>query len=171
MLPTDAQSKYGTWAACGEIDIMETVCSAQSDEAAYATLQFGGPWPKNVAYPTYDQNAYPVSVDWTKPHNFGVEWQPDSIKFWLDAEIIGGQVVGTLLNTIASDVWFSMDAEGERQKAGAPFDVPFGIVLNIAVGGNFPAAFDGCCDTVAVPAEMVVYKAQVWHKLWVEEVN
>ena len=114
MLPTDAKSKYGTWAACGEIDIMETVCSAQSDEAAYATLQFGGPWPKNVAYPTYDQNAYPVSVDWTKPHNFGVEWQPDSIKFWLDAEIIGGQVVGTLLNTIASDVWFSMDAEGER---------------------------------------------------------
>ena len=47
LLPT-YKSKYGSWAACGEIDIMETICT---DDAGYSTLHFGGAWPHNVQYP------------------------------------------------------------------------------------------------------------------------
>lgn len=41
----DVQSRYGGWAACGEIDIMETV---NTNPAWFGTLHFGGEWPNNV---------------------------------------------------------------------------------------------------------------------------
>lgn len=76
-IPPGAHNQYGGWAACGEIDIMETICEKDS---AYATLHFGGQYPKNVQYPTSGNN-YPFTIDWTKPHYFGVEWQPTSMTF------------------------------------------------------------------------------------------
>lgn len=170
MLPAGGQSKYGTWAACGEIDIMETVCSANTKPEGYGTLHFGGEWPKNVEYPTGDRNAYPVNVDWSKPHHFGMEWQPGFIKFWLDADVVGGQVVGTLLDTITSDKWYAQNGEGQRYTGDAPFDVPFGIILNVAIGGAWPTAIGGCCDQVEVPAEMVVYKVEIWEETQLQEI-
>lgn len=72
LLPNEGISKYGTWAACGEIDILETLCD---DPTAYATLQFGKEFPFNSEYP--EDNKYHVDIDWTKPHNFGLHWELD----------------------------------------------------------------------------------------------
>mmetsp|Transcript_7894 Transcript_7894/g.15301 ORF Transcript_7894/g.15301 Transcript_7894/m.15301 type:complete len:278 (-) Transcript_7894:74-907(-) len=155
-------SPYGTWAACGEIDIMETICT-QGD--AYATLHFGQPWPKNVQYPTGGRNRYPASVDWNHPHWFGVDWQPDFMTFYIDAQIVNGEISGgTLINKISSDHWWSSDAEGHSHGKGAPFNQPFNIILNLAVGGDWPCSVSGCCTKVAVPAELQVFKVQVWEK-------
>ena len=111
-------SPYGGWAACGEIDIMETICE---DPAGFATLHFGQPWPKNVQYPKSPANKYPTSVDWDVPHWFGVDWQPDYLTFYLDAEVISGQLVGgTILNKISSDHWYSADSQGKRMDPEHP---------------------------------------------------
>ena len=44
----------------------------------------------------------------------------------------------------------------------APFDQPFNIILNVAVGGSWPCSVSGCCDNIALPADMVVSTVEVW---------
>lgn len=165
LLPINS-TPYGTWAACGEIDFMETVCT---DAAAYSTLHFGGPWPNNVQGPA--NNVYPMTVDWSQAHTFGVEWQPTYIRFWLDAEIVNGNIVGQPFNEVTSDQWYSMNAEGVHYPGTAPFDSPFNIVMNIAMGGGWPTSVAGCCDNVAVPAQMVVDFVEVWEMVLTESLS
>ena len=159
MLPPGAHNQYGGWAACGEIDIMETVCS---ESGAYSTLHFGGQYPKNVQFPTGGKNAYPFGVDWTKPHYFGVEWQAGFMTFWFDASVVNGAVQGTKINTISSSNWWSENTSGQRYPGNAPFNTPTNIVLNLALGGNWPCSQSGCCSNVKVPAQMEVYNVQIW---------
>jgi beta-glucanase (GH16 family) len=166
MLPPGAKNVYGTWAACGEIDIMETVCTHNQ---GYSTLHFGGPWPKNVQAPA--NNQYPFSVDWTKPHYFGVEWQATFMTFWFDAQVVNGVVQGTKILTVPSSVWYSENSNGQRYPGNAPFNVATGIVLNVAIGGNWPCSIQGCCENVAVPANMDVYNVQIWEMAQEEEVT
>lgn len=161
MLPNGAVNKYGTWAACGEIDIMETVCTHNQ---AYSTLHFGGAYPHNVQYPTGGSNAYPFSIDWSVPHNFAVEWEPTYMTFWFDANIINGQIQGRQILTIPSSKWYSQNSQGVRYPGNAPFDVATNIVLNVAIGGNWPCSISGCCSNIAVPASMYIYNVQVWEK-------
>jgi beta-glucanase (GH16 family) len=159
MLPVD-DSLYGTWAACGEIDIMETICE---DEAAFSTLHFGQTWPKNVQYPQFPNNTYPFTVDWNQPHWFGVDWQPTYMRFYMDATVVEGTVQGgRLINEISSDNWFSADLNGTHYGGSAPFDGPFNFILNLSVGGSWPCSVQGCCDKVAVPAELEVFKVQAY---------
>ena len=65
LLPPNAVNAYGTWAACGEIDIMETICE---NNPGYSTLHFGGEWPNDKSY----GQAWGFAVNWTLPHYFGV---------------------------------------------------------------------------------------------------
>lgn len=159
MLPTGGVNVYGTWAACGEIDLMETVCTL---DPGYSTLHFGGPYPNNVRYPMEPNNAYPFTVDWSKPHSFGLEWQATFITFWFDASIINGIVQGTKIFTIPSSIWYSQNTQGIKYPGNAPFNVPTNIVLNVAVGGFWPCMIPGCCDNISVPANMYVYNVQIW---------
>jgi beta-glucanase (GH16 family) len=159
LLPT-YKSPYGTWAACGEIDIMETVCS---NNDGFSTLHFGQPWPKNVQYPDSGNNKYPSAPDWNHPHWFGVDWQPDFMTFYLDAQVVNGVISGTVISKISSSHWWSANEQGHSYGQGAPFNQPFNIILNLAVGGNWPCGV-GCCKSAAVPAELEVFKAQVWEK-------
>ena len=126
---------YGTWAACREIDFMETICA---DTEAYSTLHFGGPWPNNIDAPA--NNAFTMTVDWSQPHNFGVEWQPTFIRFWFDSEVVDGNITGESFNEVTSDQWYSMNAQGVHYPGNAPFNSPFNIVLNVALGGGWPKA-------------------------------
>lgn len=159
MLPNGGVNQYGTWAACGEIDIMETICNSNP---AYSTLHFGGPWPANVQYPTSGNN-YPFGIDWSVPHYFGVEWQPTFMTFWFDASVVNGVVQGTKINTIPSSVWYSQNSSGQRYPGNAPFNVPTNIILNVAIGGNWPCGA-GCCSNIAVPADMFIYNVQIWEQ-------
>lgn len=160
LLPKDGYNVYGSWAACGEIDIMETVCSSAS---AYSTIHFGGAYPNNTMFPTNGQGVYPFAVDWSVPHYFGVEWTSGYLKFWFDASVVNGVIQGTEILNINSSVWFSKDKNGNLYPSPAPFDVPTNIVMNLAIGGNWPCSVSGCCSTIQVPASMYVFNVQVWN--------
>jgi len=123
MLPTD--SPYGGWASSGEIDIMESVNAATT---IFGTIHHGAPWPNNQANGATVDNGTNFSQDF---HEYAVEWDPDEIRWYLD---------GQQFHSVTSDQWFSSLGEGNVQ---APFNVPFHILLNIAVGGNFPGNPDG----------------------------
>lgn len=142
MLPTD--NVYGGWAASGEIDIMEAVnLGTQSDEKGVAegtpetrihgTLHYGASWPKNV----YSGTSYRLS-NLENPaddfHTYAVEWEEGEIRWYMNDVHYATQ---------RQDGWYSQftNEAGEvmERPDAAPFDQPFHILLNLAVGGNWAA--------------------------------
>ncbi|GJM25823.1 MAG: hypothetical protein DHS20C16_22380 [Phycisphaerae bacterium] len=123
MLPTN--SPYGGWASSGEIDIMETKNEA---EVIGGALHFGGPWPQN----TFAAGFYSPGTDFSANfHVYRVDWEPDSIHWYVD---------DVLFHTEFSNNWYSTAAP---ENVRAPFDVPFHLLLNVAVGGHYPGPPDG----------------------------
>ncbi len=118
MLPTD--SPYGGWASSGEIDILESVNEA---DRMYGTLHYGAGWPNNQSTGPRLQDGRDFSEDF---HVYAVDWEPDSFTWSVD---------GVPFGTVTSDQWYSSAAPGNPR---APFDSQFHILLNVAVGGNFP---------------------------------
>lgn len=119
MLPTE--SKYGGWAAGGEIDIIESRGSAVHETTG--ALHFGGAWPRNThlahSYQFPKKNA---AEDF---HVYTLEWNADEIKWLVD---------GKLCKKRTKDEWFS---EAAKQNLSAPYDQPFHLILNVAVDGRF----------------------------------
>lgn len=118
MLPTN--SPYGGWAACGEIDIMESINLA---DRIYGTIHYGGQWPNNTSTGGNFWNGANFSQGF---HTYALEWQPDEMRWYVD---------GQLYFTATSATWYSNGAPGNPR---APFDVPFHFLVNVAVGGNWP---------------------------------
>ena len=118
MLPTD--SPYGGWAASGEIAIMESVNFA---DRIYGTTHFGGSFPNNTSAGASLADGRDFSENF---HVYAIEWEPDQIRWYVDGQLYYSQT---------SNVWFSSSGAGNSQ---APFDVPFHLLLNVAVGGRFP---------------------------------
>ena len=126
MLPEP--NRYGGWAASGEIDILEAVnlgircedgCEPGGEDTILGTLHFGGLWPDN-AFASTEVSAPDVLDGF---HTFGVIWAPGSIEWTYDGRVFARRT---------SDEWWS-SASG---KAEAPFDKPFHLILNLAVGGG-----------------------------------
>ena len=138
MLPSDP-SIYGSWAASGEIDIMEYVGS--DPERIVGTIHYGSPWPNNV-FSSSEYQLADGSFDQSF-HVFAVEWEPGEIRWYVD-----GIHYGTKTE------WFSSGGPYP-----APFDVEFHIVLNLAVGGNLPGAPD---STTSFPQQLVVDYVRVY---------
>lgn len=141
MLPTDWT--YGTWAASGEIDIMEAVnAGAAGGNTVYGTLHFGGVWPNN----TYKGgNTVPASSITENFHVYAVEWEERQIRFYVD---------GILYHT-ATEWWSSGGA------FPAPFNQRFHMLLNVAVGGHWPGAPNGA---TRFPQRMDVDYVRVYQK-------
>jgi beta-glucanase (GH16 family) len=120
LLPQD--SAYGTWAASGEIDIVEARNPGSTGgNTIYGTLHYGGQAPNNV----YSGEQYAVATDVTADfHVFALEWDQAEIRWYVDG------ILFAVRNT-----WFTTAAPFP-----APFDKPFYILLNVAVGGNFPGS-------------------------------
>lgn len=141
MLPTN--SPYGGWASSGEIDIMESVNAA---DRIYGTIHFGAPWPNNSS----NGGTYAPGSDFSSGwFEYAIEWEPDQIRWY-----VGNQ----LFHSVNSSTWYSSAAPGN---ARAPFDVPFHLLLNIAVGGNFPGPPNG---SAGFPMEMTVDYVRVYQR-------
>lgn len=121
MLPsTDV---YGTWAANGEIDIMEA--RGRLTNQVLGTIHYGEVWPNNKsAGATYE---LPDGGSITDYHLYALEWDVDTMIWYVDG-----------VETYRTSNWYS---KGEGNAANyaypAPFDEAFHIVLNMAVGGTF----------------------------------
>lgn len=139
LLPQD--NAYGTWAASGEIDIMEAVnLGAAGGNTVHGTIHYGGEWPDNVI----SGNEYEVATDATAEfHDYALEWDTTEMRWYVDG------VLYAMQNT-----WWTPAADFP-----APFDQPFYILLNIAVGGKFPGAPDAA---TTFPVSMEVEYVRVY---------
>jgi len=120
-------SSYGGWAASGEIDIMEL--RGQDTTTFSSTLHYGGSWPHN----RYQGQDYHANTDLSAGyHVYAVEWEPSkAMRFYLD---------NTLAISVDLNKWWwdsSIGAPNPYSAPGQPWDKPFFMILNMAVGGNF----------------------------------
>ncbi|MCI3921007.1 carbohydrate binding domain-containing protein [Paenibacillus sp. TRM 82003] len=121
MMPKD--SKYGGWAASGEIDIMEA--RGRLPDHIGGTIHYGGSWPDNKF--TGKEYHFPDGESIEQFHTYAVEWEPGEIRWYVD-----GQLYQTLNN------WDSTATNQPTKYAyPAPFDEDFYMILNLAVGGNY----------------------------------
>lgn len=127
MMPTD-ENLYGQWPRCGEIDAMEVLGS--ETDTAYGTIHYGNPHRES-------QNSYtlPNGTFADSYHKYSCEWYPDKINWYID---------GVLYHT-ESD-WYSKTVGQGEVSYPAPFDQPFYMILNLAVGGNWPGNPDASTD-------------------------
>lgn len=127
MMPTD-ENLYGQWPRCGEIDIMEVL--GNNTDTSYGTIHYGNPHSESQGSYTLDEGSFSEEY-----HVFDVEWEPGKISWYVD---------GKLIHT--EDNWYSAtEGQGEITYP-APFDQPFYIILNLAVGGNWPGNPDDTTD-------------------------
>lgn len=142
LLPDD--DTYGTWAASGEIDVMEA--RGRIPGASSGAIHFGGAWPANTCLDgSYAfENGERIDTDY---HIYSLVWEEDMLKWYVD---------GNIFFYAASDQWYTT-ASGAK---GAPFDQEFYIIMNLAVGGWF----DGGITPEAgdLPATMQVDYVRVY---------
>ena len=156
MLPqSDA---YGGWPCSGEIDVMEA--RGQEPNKVVGTLHFGARWPANVH--VSKEYVFPAGQSIADFHAYAVEWEPGEIRWYVDGRLAAGQ----------SSWWTGPRAHGGKGKAPAgeaerppwpaPFDRPFYLIMNLAVGGKFLGNPD---PTTVFPVEMVVDHVRVYEKV------
>ena len=127
MMPKD-ESYYGQWPKCGEIDIMEVLGNDVS--TAYGTLHYGEPHGEQQGTWGLTGQTYADSF-----HEYSVEWEPGEMRWYID---------GNLYHTVND--WFTA-VQGEDEKPyPAPFDQPFFVQMNLAVGGTWPGNPDATTD-------------------------
>ena len=127
MMPKD-ESFYGQWPKCGEIDIMEVLCS--NTKTAYGTIHYGEPHAEQQGI--YNLESGSFSEDF---HEFSVEWEPGEMRFYID---------GNLYHTVND--WFTAVKDEEEKPYPAPFNQPFFVQMNLAVGGTWPGNPDETTD-------------------------
>ena len=139
MMPTD--NVYGGWAASGEIDIMEYL--GHQTNTVYGTLHYGGAWPNNV----HTGSSYALSSGGFNDdfHIFTLIWEEGKIQWLVDGELYQTQTS-----------WYTSGASFP-----APFDQRFHLILNLAVGGNWPGDPDG---TTVFPQKFVIDYVRVYQK-------
>ncbi|MBR5535389.1 MAG: carbohydrate binding domain-containing protein, partial [Clostridia bacterium] len=121
MMPTD--SEYGTWAASGELDIMEA--RGRFPQVVGGALHYGGKWPENV-YSNKDY-IFPDETSIGDYHTYSMEWEPGEVRWYVDNELY-----------FTHNEWSTTGEYGEEAYVyPAPFDKDFYIILNLAIGGTF----------------------------------
>lgn len=140
MLPTD--DHYGTWAASGEIDIMEN--KGHQPRAVSGALHFGGEWPGNKCVDHLTRR-----VQWQPKFSdefvtYALDWQRDRILWLINDQIVRERV---------PEHWST------NEGCTAPFDQHFHLLLNLAVGGTFGGAPDA---RTRFPVAMEIDWVRVW---------
>ncbi|RMH66014.1 MAG: glycoside hydrolase family 16 protein [Calditrichaeota bacterium] len=140
MMPTD--NYYGSWAASGEIDIMELL--GNDVNTVYGTIHYGGSFPANVhSGAQYKLSQAPNFADGF--HTFALEWDSTKISWFVDDSLYQEQ----------SD-WYT-----GHETFPAPFNKRFFLILNVAVGGTWPGYPDA---STTFPQKMRVEYVRVYQK-------
>jgi len=127
------------WPDCGEIDIMENV--GKEPATIHGSLHgpgYSGDNPITSIY-TFRRGRFSDRF-----HVFAVEWEPKVIRFYVDGELFATK---TPADVPAGKRWV--------------YDHPFFILLNLAVGGNFPGNPD---DSTIFPQRMLVDYVRIYSR-------
>ena len=127
MMPDD-ESYYGQWPKCGEIDIMEVM--GHETNKLYGTIHYGEPHAMSQLEKVLEKGNFADEF-----HVFAVEWEPGEIRWYCDGE-----------NYHTANNWFTKRSGFGEVTYPAPFDQPFYIILNVAVGGSWVGYPDETTD-------------------------
>ncbi len=133
----------GSWPVAGEIDIMEA--RGRIPDVIGGTVHSANATGKDVYHSESITLASPID-EW---HVYAVEWTADAIAFSAD---------GLVYNTVTRETWVN----GRSAYGGgpAPFDQPFHLLLNLAVGGQFDGYRNPPDDFLS--AEMLVDHVRIY---------
>ena len=135
MLPTSHE--YGEWPASGEIDIMEHV--GYDKDSIFSSLHSK---TYNHTIGTQKTKGVYIAHPYDTFHIYALECTPDEISFLLDGKV------------------YYKVANEHKTFAEWPFDKPFHLLLNLAVGGNWGGKYG--VDESVFPATMLVDYVRVY---------
>jgi beta-glucanase (GH16 family) len=131
-------NKSAGWPMCGEIDIMENV--GYEPGKIHGSMHgpgYSGGSPLTGAY------SLPAGAKFADDfHVFAVEWDASAVRFYVDDQLYETQTPDSIPS---SKHWV--------------FDHPFFILLNLAVGGQWPKDPDA---TTQFPQQMLVDYVRVY---------
>ncbi len=128
------------WPKCGEIDIMENI--GKEPTLVHGTIHGPGySGDKGIASPFSLPDNARFADDF---HVYAVEWEPKAIRFYVDDHLYGTRTPAELPT---GTKW--------------PYDHPFFMLLNVAVGGSWPGNPD---VTSQFPQTMLVDYVRVYKR-------
>jgi beta-glucanase (GH16 family) len=126
-----------SWPTSGEIDIMENI--GREPKMIHGTVHGPGYSGANGVGGSWYLGDAPYSADF---HEFAIEWEPEVIRWYMD---------DNLYFTLTPD-----DVPGDWV-----YDQPFFILLNVAVGGEWPGYPD---ETTVFPQQMLIDYVRVYQR-------
>ena len=152
------------WPQCGEIDIMEyrrqepTKVSGSIHGPGYS----GETEPQGQVTKSYDLGNDRYDADF---HIFGIEWGPEYINYYID-DVLYNQITPSDIEVTPADVVYTLNDAVEAVEATDVtgdwvFNKPFYILINLAVGGNFPG---NPANGEKFPQNMLVDYVRVYNK-------
>ena len=156
------ESVYGSWPRSGEIDIVETKGSNLNYAAADAH------WGLSTGYKKHAQGKdLPAGFkDTTQWHTYGVKWTEGKLEYYID---------GVKFHTVSSFGW-----PNAANTPYGPFDKPFFLRLNLAIGGDYidgnGSKWSNAYNALAkypesFPATMSIDYVRVYERRTAKEVN
>jgi beta-glucanase (GH16 family) len=130
------------WPKCGEVDIQENIGNelyTQHGSLHALNTTSGKAYQNATAAYTLPSGGPKLSDDF---HVYAYEWDPGAIRFYFDSVLYETQTPATIPS---GDQW--------------AYDQPFYILLNLAVGGNWPGSPD---QTTVFPQTMQVDYVRVY---------
>jgi beta-glucanase (GH16 family) len=131
----------------------------QEPNKVLGTLHFGSRWPANTH--AGKDFVLPRGTTIADFHVYTLEWEPGEIRWYVDNQLYQTQ-----------SFWWSSSksggGNGQNPKRAAdlnpwpaPFDQPFYLIMNVAVGGKFLGNPD---SSTVFPVDMVVDYVRVYDK-------
>jgi beta-glucanase (GH16 family) len=125
-----------SWPACGEIDFMETIGTDIMNN--HGSLHMPSNYGPTGTYKLPNGASYADDF-----HTFAVEWAPGTISFYVDDQLYETQTS----KVPSGDTW--------------EFEHPFFLLINVAVGGQWPGSPD---STTVFPQTLKVDWVRVYEK-------
>jgi beta-glucanase (GH16 family) len=125
------------WPHCGEIDIMENI--GREPAVVHGTLHGPGYSGDKAIGAAYSLPTGRFADDF---HVYAVEWEENQIRWYVDGKLYQARTPQDL-----------------PKDARWAFDQPFFLLLNLAVGGNWPGSPDA---STSFPQEMLVDYVRVY---------
>ncbi len=141
MLPESIKNKKENWPLCGEIDIMEHV--GRDPNVVHTSLHSELYNHVKGTQVTHFEKLEDVFATF---HKYGIEWTKEYIKFFIDNKLFYESYKGQDGRVSTNEGW--------------PFDKPYYLILNLAIGGNWGGEID---DTI-FPCEMQVDYVRIYQR-------